>query len=219
MQENIGILRKCGLFNGVSDSELLALLGCLGGRVSAFERKETVFSEGDKATRFGIVLSGAVQISRTDYYGNRTIAAFIGAGGLFGESVVCADADEMPVTVTAEQPCEVLFIERDRVLYPCNKGCHFHQQMIFNLMKILAAKNLHLQQKAEIIAKRTTRDKLLAYLAVQAKNAGNARFVIPFDRQGLADYLQVDRSGLSAEISKLRAEGVLRCRKNEFELL
>lgn len=219
MQNNTEILRKCRLFDGISEEDLSAILGCFGGRAVRYERKQTVLAEGEPARRFGIVLEGAVQVSQTDYYGNRTVVAHIAAGGLFAESVVCADAESIPVQVTAEDDCEVLFIERDRVLYPCSNGCRFHQQVIFNLMKILAAKNLQLQQKAEIIAKRTTREKLLAYLAVQAKNVGCARFLIPFDRQALADFLQVDRSGLSAEISKLRTEGILRCRKNEFELL
>ena len=91
--------------------------------------------------------------------------------------------------------------------------------MIFNLLKVMATKNILLNQKTEITAKRTTREKLMAYLLLQAKRLNRQSFAIPFDRQGLADFLGVDRSGLSAEISKLRAEGVLECRKNQFKLL
>ena len=101
----------------------------------------------------------------------------------------------------------------------CSNNCAFHQQLIFNLMKNLAEKAILFHQKVEIAAKRTTREKLMTYLMFQAKKAGSNRFRIPFDRQELADYLEVDRSGLSAEISKLRKEGVLESDKNTFVLL
>lgn len=91
--------------------------------------------------------------------------------------------------------------------------------MIFNLMKSMAAKNLLLNQKIEIISKRTTREKLMTYLMIQAKRHGSSSFTIPYDRQELADFLEVDRSGLSAEISKLRKENVIECKRNFFRLL
>jgi CRP-like cAMP-binding protein len=85
-------------------------------------------------------------------------------------------------------------------------------------MKDLAMKTIVFHEKIEATSKRTTREKLLAYLNICAKKQGNT-FSIPFDRQELADYLEVDRSGLSAEIGKLRKEGVLTCTKNRFTLL
>ena len=94
----------------------------------------------------------------------------------------------------------------------------FHNQLIFNLLKVVAAKNLAFHQKIEITSKRTTRDKLLTYLQIQAEAAGSSRFTITYDRQELADYLEVDRSGLSVEISRLRKEGVIDCHKNNFTL-
>ena len=86
-------------------------------------------------------------------------------------------------------------------------------------MKNLAIKNIAFHQKIDIMSKRSTREKLMAYLLSQAEKSGSSAFRIPFDRQELADYLEVDRSGLSAEISKLRSEGVLKSDKNYFELL
>lgn len=104
-------------------------------------------------------------------------------------------------------------------MHSCQSACSFHSQMIFNLMKTVALKNIIFHQKIEITSKRSTREKLMTYLMFQAKRAKHSRFEIPFDRQELADYLEVDRSGLSAEISKLKAEGVIDCHKNHFELL
>ena len=86
-------------------------------------------------------------------------------------------------------------------------------------MKILAEKNLEFYRRIEITSKRTTREKLLTYLGLEARRLNLDSFDIPFNRQDLADFLEVDRSGLSAEISKLREEGILKSRKNHFELL
>jgi CRP-like cAMP-binding protein len=71
----------------------------------------------------------------------------------------------------------------------------------------------------EHITKRTTREKLLSYLSEQSRLHGSREFSVPFDRQGLADYLSVERSALSAEMSRLKSEGVINYRKSHFELL
>ena len=114
---------------------------------------------------------------------------------------------------------QVMLIEADHILHTCNNNCGFHQQLIFNLMKDLATKTIVFHQRIEITSKRSTREKLMTYLMMRAKEAGSNAFEIPFDRQELADYLEVDRSGLSAEIGKLRREGVLDSEKNFFKLL
>lgn len=219
MQKYIKILLKCPLFSGVDESRLEAVLECLGAKVVSFDKKYTVMAEGTPAKYIGIVLSGSAQITQTDYYGNRRILGNIGATELFGEAFACAEVRSLPVTVIAGEPCEIMLIDCKRLMHTCSNSCGVHQQLIFNLMKDLATKSIMFHQKLEITSQRSTREKLMAYLMMQAKRAGSSSFDIPFDRQELADYLEVDRSGLSAEISKLRKEGVLECRKNHFELL
>ena len=138
---------------------------------------------------------------------------------MFAEAFACARIDSLPVSVVAEKQSEVMFIDSEHIMRTCSNNCGFHNQLIYNLMKDLAAKTIMFHHRIEITSKRTTREKLLAYLTLQAKKNNSNRFKIPFDRQALADYLEVDRSGLSAKISKLRNEGVLESEKNYFELL
>ncbi len=195
------------------------MLTCLGARVISFDKKYTVFAEGSPARYLGIVLSGSVQVIRVDYFGNRSILAQIEPPHLFGEAFACAETASLPVTVIANEPSDVMLIDCSHILHTCQNNCGFHGQLIYNLMRDLAEKTILFHQKSEITAKRSTREKLLSYLAMQAKRAGSNRFRIPFDRQELADYLEVDRSGLSAEISKLRKEGILESERNEFTLL
>ena len=195
------------------------MLGCLGARVEQFDKKYTIFTEGAPARKLGILLSGSAQIVQIDYYGNRSILGEVAKGELFAEEFACAGVEALPVTIVANEPCEVMLIESAHVLHTCETTCGHHRQLIFNLMKDLASKTLLYHQRIEVTSKRTTREKLLTYLTIQAKRAGSNRFSIPFDRQELADYLEVDRSGLSSEIGKLRREGVLISQKNQFTLL
>ncbi|MBQ7800548.1 MAG: Crp/Fnr family transcriptional regulator [Oscillospiraceae bacterium] len=219
MKKYFEILRKCPLFAEIKNEDLIPLLDCLRAEVKSYRKKDVIILEGEAARCIGIVLSGSVQIEISDYYGNRTILSTAEPSELFGESFACAEVKSIPINVVASENCEVMLIDCRRVMHSCTNACNFHSQMIFNLMRIVALKNIVFHQKIEIISKRSTREKLMAYLMFQAKRAKQSRFEIPFDRQELADYLGVDRSGLSNEISKLTAEGVLKSKKNYFELL
>ncbi|MBQ2668056.1 MAG: Crp/Fnr family transcriptional regulator [Clostridia bacterium] len=219
MEKYMDILKQCILFQNIRDEDLSTMLHCIDARVILFDKKYTILAEGYPAKYMGIVLSGSAQIQRMDYFGNRSVVSNVEPGETFGETFACAQVDAVPVEVIANEPCAVMLIDAAHILHPCENHCSFHQQLIFNLMKAMAIKNLQLHQSMEITAQRTTREKLMTYLNFQAKRANSTSFEIPFDRQALADYLQVDRSGLSAEISKLRREGVLENHKNHFTLL
>jgi len=219
LQKYLKILRKCALFAQIKDEDLLRMLTCLGAKVAQFDKKYTIFAEGSVAKYIGIVLSGSAQILQVDYYGNRSILSNIIPGDVFAEAFACAEVSALPVTVIANEPSEIMLIDCSHILHTCANNCGFHQQLIFNLMKDLATKTILFHQRIEITSKRSTREKLLTYLTMQAKRVGSNSFDIAFDRQELADFLEVDRSGLSAEISKLRREGILESTKNHFELL
>ncbi len=220
MEEYFAVLWSCPLFQGIAEEDCAAVLHRLGGIVVRFGKRETILSEGAPVRSIGVVLSGSAQVVQVDYFGNRSIVANLEPSELFAESFACAGVSEMPVQVAAnENDTAVLWIDPRRIMQPCGNDGGFQRKMLENLLKIMAAKNLAFRQKVEILSKRTTREKLMAYLMLQARRNHRSSFTIPFDRQELADYLGVDRSGLSAEISRLRREGVLRCARNHFELL
>ena len=219
MKKYFAVLRKCPLFDQIADEHVLAMLSCLGAKVESFDKEYTIFAEGTPAKYMGILLTGSAQVVQVDYYGNRSILSSITVSEMFAEAFACGQVDSLPVTVIANEPCEVMFINSDHILHTCSNNCRFHQQLIFNLMKGLATKALAFHQKIEILSKRSTREKLLAYLMFFAKKSGTNHFDIPFDRQELADYLEVDRCGLSVEISKLRREGIIENRRKHFALL
>ena len=218
--ENITpILQTCPLFDGIRPEDLTGMMGCLGARHIRPGKGEILFREGDDTKFVGVVLSGSVYLLREDYYGSRSILAHIGPTRIFGEAYAFSGAASLPVSVVAEEDSHILLLDSRRITTCCSNACEFHNRLIYNLLRLVSTSNLMLHQKIRIISRRTTREKLLAYLAHRAKELGTSSFSVPYDRQALADYLEVDRSGLSAEISKLRREGVLDCQRSHFRLL
>jgi len=213
------ILKTVPLFNDIEEADFQPLLACLSPKLAQYGKNQIVFMSGDSINSFGIVLSGQVQIVLEDFYGNRSILAQIGKGNLFGESFAFARNKSLPVFVITSAESKLLFIDCRRMASPCSNSCAYHRQLIQNMLNILAVKNISLTQKIELISKKTTREKLLAYLSAEAQKARKSSFSIPFDRQELADYLSVDRSAMSAVLSKLRDEGIINFHKNRFELL
>ncbi len=219
MKDYYKILKSIALFEGISEEELQNLLECLSAKVNHYNKNQMIFIHGTKVKHFGIVLSGNVQVLKEDYYGNRSIVAMIDPGMLFAEAFAFAGIKKLPISVLATTECDILFIDYDKLITNCTKVCPFHNRIIYNMLHIIASKNIILSQKIEFLSKRSTREKLLAYLLAQAQVSGKRSFAIPFNRQELADYLSVDRSAMSQELGKLRDEGILHFHKNQFELI
>ena len=219
MEKYFAVLQDCALFENIQKEDIPGLLACLGASVREFARQQQILSEGEPARFVGILLRGSAQVVNQDIYGNRSIVSTVTPGQLFGESFACAGAQSLPVSVVAEETCEVMLIDCRRITTSCTNACGFHSAMIYNLLQAVAKKNLEFHQKLAITAKRTTREKLMAYLLSQAKRAGSREFTISYDRQALADYLGVERSAMSAELSKLQKEGVLETTRSRFKLL
>lgn len=219
MEKYFQILKKCPLFHEIEGDNIGAMMGCVDAKLHRFSKNNAIFSEGDPATHIGIVLSGGAQIIREDYYGNRSIVANIEPAQIFGETFACAETAELPISVIATENTDVLLLDCRRLTHSCRNACDFHNQMIFNLMKVMAKKNLIFNEKIEITGKRSTKEKLMTFLLLQAKKNHSDTFIIPYNRQELADFLEVERSGLSVEISKLCKAGVIETDKKVFRIL
>lgn len=218
MQKYAPILKKCPLFAEISGANLESLLDCLGATIQSYDKGSYIFSVEDKPEHVGIVLTGAAHVIQEDFWGNRTILTHVDPGDLFAEAFSCAEVDALPVSVVTVEKSDIMLIDYRKIITTCSASCTFHAGLIKNMMRILAQKNIQLTQKMEVTAKRTTQEKLLSYLSQQALKVGENRVQIPFNRQELADYLCVDRSALSRELSKMRDDGILTYDKNSFEL-
>ena len=218
MDLELSVVLASPLFCGIEEGEARSMLQCLSARTVEYGKGQTVLEAGETVSSVGLVLSGRFCVVREDYWGRRDLLAQLGPGELFAESFACVPGAPLTVSVTADAAGAVLFLDVGRVMGICPSACPFHARLLRNLLAVLARKNLGMNEKLTHMARRTTREKLLSYLSAQAARRGSARFDIPFDRQALADYLAVDRSAMSAELGKLRREGVIDFHRERFEM-
>ena len=212
------LAKRSLLFDGIGTDNLSALFSCLGARRVRLAKGEPLLRTGEKADRFGVVLSGSLAVSTYDTDGKRTLIKLISAPESVAAAQALSGADAMSVDVEANEDSEVLLLKAARIFSPCENACAFHARLVRNLMRTLAVKMIELNRKIEILSHRSTQDRLMAYLRSVAQQKGTAEFDIPFDRQQLANFLCVERSALSAEISRLSKLGLISSRKNHFTL-
>ncbi len=219
MKEYLDNIPASPLFEGIEDNELQSVLRCLSPAVRSFDKGAYILRQGDCTEELGLVLSGAVSVIKEDFWGNQTIMARILPGQLFAETYACSPGTPLSVSAVSEAPCSVLLLNVGRILAVCGEACPFHSRLVRNLLGVLAEKNLMLNEKITHTSQRTTRDKLLSYLSAESQRQGGGRFLCPFNRQQLAAYLSVDRSAMSAELGRMRDEGLIQYDKNRFTLI
>lgn len=218
MKEFFSVICSSKLFSGVSENELAAMLACLDPKVKDFRKEAFVLRCGDTVDSIGLVLSGSVLIVQDDIWGNRNILSKAEEGTTFATAFACAPGSKTNVDVIAETPVTVMFLDVNRILNVCPSACDHHTRIIRNVLGELAEKNLRFSEKLRHVGQRTTRSKITSYLSAEARRLGTYEFDIPFSRQQLADYLGVERSGLSSELGKMRDELLIDFRKNHFVL-
>lgn len=211
-------IRASCLFPGINDEELTGMLRCLNAKIVNFSKGEYILRPGDTVESIGLIVSGSIFIIQEDFWGNRNILSSIEQGQCFGETFACAPGAILNVSVVTQSQATVLFLNVKRILTICPSACAHHSRIIRNLLSDLANKNLRFNEKVTHLGQRTTRAKLLSYLSAEAQRHNRAEFDIPFSRQQLADYLSVERSGLSLELCKMRDEGLLEFNKSHFIL-
>ncbi len=218
MEKYFDLLLETTLFSGVQREELASLLNCMQARVVCVEKGMPVFLEGDEAGFIGLVLEGGVQIVHDDYYGTRSVLGHTEPGELFAETYACSHVSAMPVSGYALKQSSIMFFSCGQMLTVCSNACQFHNRIVKNLLQVVAEHNVSMSRKIRFMSQKSTRQKLMAYLLDQAKKAKSPEFTIPFDRQALADYLAVERSAMSAELSKMQKEGILLTKGSYFIL-
>lgn len=218
MKEFLPVLRSSVLLSGISEEELISMLACLDVKMKSYPKDAFLFRAGDTAESIGLVLSGTLLIIQEDVWGNRNIISKAAPRQTFAAAYACAPGSVMDVSVSAETPVTVMFLNVNRVMHTCPSACARHSRIILNLLGELAEKNLRFAEKLTHIGQRTTRAKLMSYFSAEAQRLGRCEFDIPFSRQQLADYLAVERSGLSLELGKMQREGILEFHKNHFIL-
>ncbi len=213
----ISFLCNTGLFKGLSEAEISEMFKILKAESKNFSKGEYLYRMGDRVKSLGLLLSGGVNIESDDPWGNTGILGHLEAGEIFAETYACFENKPLMVNVVATEPTEVLFINLSSIFDDRDSIPHSHKLMK-NLILIMATKNLNLSQRIFNTSSKTIRGRIISYLSFRATEEGSLKLTVPFNRQQLADYLGVDRSALSNELSKMRREGLITVNKNQFVL-
>ena len=207
------------LFRGMEPSDVDEMLGCLLAKERTYKKGEIIFPEGSPTEQIGVVLIGRVMIELGDVWGNNSVLSSIGPGGVFAEAYACVPEEPLMVNVTAAEDTEALLLNIRRVLEPCSKVCPYHVRLVRNLLALCAGKNLQLSRRVLHTGPKSIRKRLLSYFSECIKRTGSYSFDIPYNRQQLADYLSVERSALSNELSIMQRDGLIRYEKNHFDVM
>lgn len=210
-------LKNHPLFQDLSESDLDQLYHAACMRSQFFEKNQTVFHAGDRICEVGIVQTGNVHIEMIDLWGNKSILSSIAPGQIFAETyAICRKP--LLVDVTAAAPCEIFFLNLEFLARSFSEPGSCRDAIMQNLFAICVRKNLILSNRIFCTTPKTVRGRLLVYLSSESAKAGSTSFTIPFDRQGMADYLNLDRSALSKELGRMKKDGILDFKKNHFIL-
>ena len=212
-------LTQTSLFSGISQADLSSLLSCLAAVERRYSKGAVILAEGEPTQWMGLVLEGRAIISCADVWGKSSILGFAEPGAVFGEAYACVPGEALLISVCAAEETRVLFLNVGKLLTVCGNACPFHARLIRNLLSISAGKNLQLSRRIFHTTPKSIRGRLQSYFSECAKKSGSLTFKLPFNRQQLADYLGVDRSAMSSELSKMQRDGLIQVQGGTITML
>ena len=218
MKKHLLTIRNSDIFSGISNEEIGSLLEEIPVKYQTYRKGNFIFYAGDKVYYIYIVLIGVVHIIQEDYWGNRNILRQVRPGGMFGEAFACLPDSTATVSVMAVEDTKVLCIDVSQFLLASHVMTPPQGAFMLNLMAVMARRNCQLTQKIRYITQRSTRQKIMFYLSDEALRQHSNSFTLPFNRQQMADFLSVDRSAMSAELSRMKRDGLLDYTKDQFVL-
>ncbi len=207
------------LFKGMNEKEINAALEFLKAHKEHFKKNEMILHAGDHTNELGLILSGSVFLEQNDLWGNRSILTSLETHQFFAEVFAMVPNTKILVDVTAAEDTDILFLKINCLLEENSHPKAIVNKLTQNLLRISMNMNLRLTTRNFHTSPKTIRDRILSFLNTYAIETGEKYFDIPYDRQALADYLNVDRSALSKELSSMKKEGLIDYQKNHFRIL
>lgn len=218
MQKYYNQIKNSPVFWGMNEEELKALLECFNARLKSYDDGDMIIRQGDMITNIYLILEGVVNIEKDSYWGRRIIVTKLGINDNIALAFVASRDVTSRIDAVAVGKTRLLLLSYEKCTSMCKNACTKHKLLINNLFEILSKENIELLQKIENISQKSIREKLLTYFSNEARKNKSNIFEISFNRQDLADYLNIDRSAMSFELSKMQKEGLIKFEKNKFML-
>lgn len=216
---NYEALQNNRLFLDMNALEINTALYVLNARYQTFEKGEIILHAGGQTDCVCLVISGSVTIENNDMWGNRTILNIVDSDDFFAETYAILKDEIMMVDAVANEQCAIMFLRIGGLFGSGFEGQPWSNKLVRNLLMISANKNLILSGRSFHISPKTARGRIMAYLNSVSLKKHSKVFDIPFDRQQMADYLNLERTALSKELSRMKQEKIIDFKKNHFEIL
>ena len=197
---------KTPILEGITLEEQEQMRVCFGVREERFRAGETVYDFAEGRKYLGLIARGSAVIQRIDHQGGRTILEHLESGGVFGEMLMFENVAGDSITVIAEEPCRVWFMQDEHMTRRCEKACAHHSRLVENMFHIMTEKAAALSERVEVLSRRSIREKLLCYFGLLAGQRRKPSFQLPFSLSALADYISADRSAMMRELKKMKDE-------------
>lgn len=219
MEKYFEIISEIKLFSGIKSESYSSLFKCLGTTIKEYDKGNIIINQGENIRYIGIILEGVVELSKENISGNKSLVAMLKPKDMFGEALVCAGIENSPVTIRSMDKSKVLYIDYRKMMTMCSNNCNFHSKLISNMLKIIAQKNIRLNEKIDYLLIKGMREKIAKYLLNNCGNNPNLTFQIHLNRNELAEFLNVSRSSMSRELARMRDEKIIEYYKNSFKIL
>lgn len=218
MEKYLPKITKSPLFLGITQEELSRMLNCFSATIKKYKQGEMIIRQGDIVSKIYMILEGSVNIEKDSYWGRRIIVQKLGELNNIALGLVASKNIESSVSALCSKNSTILSLNFNKCSTMCTNACSHHVALVQNMFKILSRENIELLEKIENISQKSIKDKLLTFLSNESIKQKSSSFEINFNRQELADYLNIDRSAMSFEMSKLKNEGLIDFEKNRFIL-
>jgi len=218
LDSELSVLSETLLFEGIQRSDLVAMMDCLQPRICQYKKDECIAMAGDVSESVGILLKGRAAVTKETISGDRVIIAVLQQGDMFGEMIVFTEHPVWPSTVTAKEHCTVFFLSGKKITGQCDKVCPWHRALILNMLRIVSERALALNKKIEYLTIRSMRGRISAFLMEQHKKTGRTLFVLPMNRNDMADFLNVSRPSMCREMSRMKDEGIIDYHRSTIDI-
>ena len=209
-------MKKTSIFKDIDKKDITKMLKCFDAKTRIFKKDSIIMNYIGNTSTVGIIINGTAELIRNDYNGNRTIIETLTKDDIFGEVFSSYNIDEL--SIKASEETEIIFIDYCHIIKRCTKACPYHSKLVENTLDILSEKIVNNNERIEILAKRTIREKLLAYFDIMSKKKLSKTFTIPFTYTDLADYLGIDRSAMQRELKNLKEDNIIKTNNKKITL-
>lgn len=219
MEEYLLALQKSELFKGIKEENITQMMSCLKPTITYHKKNDYIVTSGDFLEGVGVVLCGAAAVIKESEGGNRHIMKMLSIGDTFGEIVVFSKKTSWPATVIALEKCTVFFLPKNKIISECDNVCPWHRELVRNMLGIVSNMAIMLNKKVEYLTIKSMRVKISKLILELYEQSGSKTFMLPMNRNELADFLNVSRPSMSREMSRMKDEGIIDFHKETIKIL